>query len=103
MDETRQQLVARAGLDHGRRWQAERLEAVGTPAAYPGRCPVARENRLFRRQIRQLIYRKLHRILFTVVEDTEDAPFVFVLHVRHGARRPMTRREARDIKDESES
>ncbi len=99
MDETRQQLIERMDTEYGRRWQADLLDAIATLATYPNRCPVARENRLFQREIRQLIYQKAYRILFTVFEATQEAPFVFILHIRHSARRPMTRREVHEIED----
>ena len=100
MDEARSQIIQRVNMTQGRQWQADLMGAISTLATYPGRCAVARESRLFRREIRQLGYQQ-YRILFTIVEAVEDAPFVFVLHVRHSARRPMTRREAREIEDET--
>ena len=99
MAEARARIIQQVDTPHGRRWQADLMEAISTLATYPGRCAVARENRLFRREIRQHGYHN-YRILFTIVEVTEDAPFVFILHVRHVARRPMTRKEAREIEDE---
>lgn len=99
MDDERQKIAGLADAQEGRRWQAELLETIATLATYPNRCVTARENRLFRQEIRQLSHKKFYRILFTVVEAAEEAPFVFILHIRHGARRPMTRREARDIED----
>ena len=99
MDDARR-LITRVDTPEGRRWQAELLETISTLATYPNRCPVARENRLFQREIRQLTHKRSYRILFTVVEAAEEAPFVFILYIRHGARRPITRREAREIEDE---
>lgn len=100
MDDARQQIANRVDTPEGRRWQAELLETISTLATFPNRCPIARESRLFQREIRQLNHKQSYRILFTVVEAAEEAPFVFILHIRHGARRPMTRREAREIEDE---
>lgn len=37
-----------------------------------------------------------YRVLFTIVEEEGEPPFVRIVHVRHGARRPMTRAEARE-------
>jgi hypothetical protein len=41
-----------------------------------------------------------YRILFVIYEARDEAPFVFVLHIRHASRGPMTRREAREIESE---
>jgi plasmid stabilization system protein ParE len=37
------------------------------------------------------------RVSFTADERTEDGPVVSLLHVRHGAQRPITRAQAREI------
>ncbi len=42
-----------------------------------------------------------YHIFFTVAEAEEDAPYVYILHVRHGARKPMTRAEARKIEEDT--
>lgn len=100
MDDARRLIANLLDAPEGRRWQAELLETISTLATFPNRCPIARESRLFQREIRQLNHKQSYRILFTVVEAAEEAPFVFILHIRHGARRPMTRREAREIESE---
>ncbi len=69
------------------RWRVGLLEAAGTLEGFPERCPLAPEARTFRRKIRQLLYGKRHgayRFLFEIRERT-----VFVLHIRHGARRQL--------------
>ena len=77
-------LAARApkGAD---RWRAGLLLAVDSLEHMPMRCPLAPECDYFGREIRQLLHGKKgrqHRILFEVRGDT-----VYVLRVRHGARR----------------
>jgi plasmid stabilization system protein ParE len=69
------------------RWREGLLDAAGTLETLPERCPLAPEARTFRRRIRQLVYGKRHgayRILFEIRDRT-----VFVLHIRHGARRQL--------------
>lgn len=70
-----------AGAD---RWIAGIEIAIGKLANMPKRCSLAPESAAFDREIRQLIYQS-HRVLFTV-----EATSVHVLHVRHGARLPLT-------------
>lgn len=50
---------------------------------FPNRGKLAPEGRRIRRQVRQLMYGR-YRIIYVVVGDE-----VRVLHVRHGARRPL--------------
>jgi hypothetical protein len=57
----------------------------------PKRCPLARENEYFSREIRQLLYgrgRNSYRILFTIVEG-EDVSTVRILHIRHTAQQTL--------------
>lgn len=91
--------------DHAADWYRGLQAKQATLATLPNRYPLAVENRLFRVEVRVALYqfgssRALHRILFSVIESTEDAPYVHILHVRHGARKPMTRAEARKIEEE---
>ena len=38
-----------------------------------------------------------YRVLFVLRENSDDAPTVTIIHVRHAAHKPMTRKEAREI------
>lgn len=64
-------------------WYEGLLDAVATLAHNPFRCPLATEAVLFDSEIHQLFYGR-YRILFTISGRT-----VFVLHIRHGARRHL--------------
>ncbi len=71
------------------RWFQGLREAVASLAHSPQRCALAPENATFPFEVRQLLYgRKPHvyRILFTIEGDT-----VYVLHIRHGRRQPITK------------
>jgi hypothetical protein len=58
--------------------------------------------------MRQLLYRPhgggtAWRVLFTPLDEGElDMPTVLVTHVRHGAARPVSRREARALEDQGQ-
>jgi len=80
-------------------WQTGLFEVLRKIATFPRSNNLARENRYLSGEIRQIVYRRrpgavAYRVLFTLVEKEDDPPFVRVLHIRHGARRPMTRSEA---------
>ena len=82
-------------------WKAGLLEAVAPLAFMPHR-QIAPEQARFQQEIRQIIYRRrtgsvAYRVLFTIVEEKDDASYVRILHVRHGAARPITRAEAKEI------
>ncbi len=73
------------------RWYAGLLNAIESLSAMPKRCPLARENEYFSKEIRQLLYRQgrnSYRILFTIVEG-EDVSFVRILHIRHAAQQTL--------------
>lgn len=106
IDEAHRQLAAFSEELYADEWQEGLQEAISTLATLPKRRPLANENRLFQNDVWSYPYsfrksRVIYHILFEVVEGDEDAPFVYVLHIRHSARKPMMRAEAREIeKDE---
>ena len=67
--------------------------AVESLSLMPSRCPLAPENGSLDRPIRQLLYRHggtTYRILFLIIEATEDAfGLVRVIRVRHGAQQQL--------------
>ena len=63
-------------------WRKGLLKAAQSLDQFPERCPLAPESGP-ELEIRQLVY-GAYRVLFTVATDT-----VYVLHIRHGARRPL--------------
>ena len=70
--------------------------AIGTLDRIPHRGPLAPENYQPDDGIRQLLYGKkpnVYRILYYVDEKEK---VVHILHIRHGARRPIPSKELRD-------
>lgn len=84
-------------------WRDGLREAIAGLAASPRRHPLAPER--FRREVRHLLYQRpgsrvTYRVLFTVTGEEEGAsegPTVTILHLRHGAAKPLTRAEARQV------
>jgi plasmid stabilization system protein ParE len=75
--------------DAARNWYTRVREAIGSLSTMPLRCPHAPEDAVFDEEIRHLLHgRKPHvyRIIFTVRGTS-----VHVLHIRHGARNPLSR------------
>lgn len=71
----------------GERWFLALDEAIASLATLPARCPMAPENPDSPVELRQLLYGRrphVYRILFTIEGNT-----VYVLHVRHGRRKPV--------------
>ena len=85
--------LARFSARAAERWHAGLLEAVQSLSYLPRRCPLAPENSLFDREVRQLIYRRgrtAYRLLYAIFEATNDEPaFVQIMRVRHGAQRRL--------------
>lgn len=93
-----------SGEDIADEWKVGLFEAVAKLATMPHRR-IALENSRFQQTVRQVVYRRRsgsipYRILFTVVETEDDAPYVRILHVRHGSAHPISRAEAHDIEAE---
>ncbi len=58
----------------------------------PKRFPLARENKYFSQEIRQLLYgrgRNSYRILFTIL-DGQDISTVRILHIRHSSQQTLS-------------
>jgi len=90
---------AAAEIEEAYLWIAERApesavnwfnglySVIATLETFPERCPYAPENDFFPQEIRQLVYGKRigrYRILFTIDRDN-----VYILNVRHGARKRL--------------
>ena len=72
------------------RWYNNGLEAaVYALATYPHRCAVAPEARKLRRELRLLRYGKMPHVYRVIYEVDERRQTVWVLTVRHGARRKV--------------
>jgi plasmid stabilization system protein ParE len=100
-------LAARASEEVADAWQEGLEEVIAGLSVFPERHPVIEESDEFERTVRRLLYRRsrsgpAYRVLFYLGETAGDAPTVFVMHVRHGARAPLTGEEARQIEADSE-
>lgn len=69
------------------------MESLHSLDRSPYRCPLARESRKARRAIRCLLFgkrRDVYRILFEVDETKR---VVWILHIRHSARRDLNSKD----------
>ena len=83
-------------------WEKELYAEIAKLAQLPTRWPLAEEDKLFRESVRRMLYRRTaggpaYRVLFVLRENPDDAPTVVIIHIRHAAQKPMTRKEAREI------
>lgn len=79
-----------------RRWYQGLLKTIESLSQMPNRCSLARENKYFSQEIRQLLYgrgRNIYRILFTVIEEGE-VPTVRILHFRYGTQQVLGDQES---------
>lgn len=72
-------------------WYSGLLEAIESLSQMPNRCSLARENKYFSQEIRQLFYgrgRNSYRVLFVIVNG-QDVSAVRVLHIRHASQQTV--------------
>ncbi len=105
IDEAHERMAASQGNIYADAWQNGLRDTMATLATFPAKYPLAHENRLFQSVVHSCPYRAgsgatVYRLLYEIVADDDEAPHVHVLHIRHGARKPMTRAEARKIEAE---
>ena len=83
-------------------WEKGLFEEISKLATLPLHHPAPAEATRFRGQVRQVMYRRgsAYHILFAVREESLDGPIVTVLALRHGAAKPITRAEAREVEAE---
>jgi toxin ParE1/3/4 len=73
------------------RWYNGLEEAVYTLEAHPHRCPSAPEARKVKRQPRHLLYGAKPHVYRVIFEVDERRHILWVLTIRHGARKPLKR------------
>jgi len=71
------------------RWYNGLEEAVDALGRNPHRCPLAPEARKLKRQLRHLLYGKKPHVYRVICELDEGRQTVWVLTIRHGARRTL--------------
>ncbi len=71
------------------RWYKELEEAVYALVNRPQRCPVAPEARKMERKLRHLLYGKKPHVYRVIYEVDEQRQIVWVLTIRHGARKKI--------------
>jgi hypothetical protein len=98
----RARLAGIVSEEYADRWQDGLLAEIQQLELFPASHPVARENDLYNVEVRRSLYYgpsrrrrssgAVYRILFHIIEPSEDEPvgIVRVLHIWHGARRPLT-------------
>jgi plasmid stabilization system protein ParE len=72
-------------------WHSGLLAAIESLSFMPSRCSLARENKYFSQEIRQLLYRqgrRSYRFLFTILA-TEGSSTVRILHIRHSSQQAI--------------
>ncbi|BAZ17489.1 plasmid stabilization system protein [Calothrix sp. NIES-4071] len=80
------QWMREASLDQAHRWVRGCYEIMLTLEKFPKRCPMSLESKYMNIEVRQLLYKKQFRILFTVTESSEEDGGVVRIHrVRHGS------------------
>ena len=96
-------ITGEASIDIARKWFAAILGAIETLGEMPARCPLAPEAEELGEEIRLLLHGKKNRaykIYFKLHHTVESSGSVRVFHVRHWARKPLTREELEELMDD---
>ena len=102
MTNARQYFERTAGEEIAEEWLLSLRREIAKLAQFPARLLVAPEDKWFQEAVHVFLYRRTpggptYRV-FVVLKETEmEAPTVTVIHVRHAAQKPMTRKEAKEI------
>ena len=75
------------------RWYNGLEQAVSTLETRPARCQIAPEARKLKRQVRHLLYGAKPHVYRIIFEVDERRHKVWVLTIRHGARRSLKSRD----------
>ena len=70
-------------------WYNRLEQAVTALARYPKRCPMAPENRKMKRNLRHLLFGRKPHVYRAIYEIDEQQQAVWVLTIRHAARRKV--------------
>ena len=81
------------GSQAAARWFNRLEKAVCGLEQRPHRCPAAPESRTMKRELRHLLYGNKPHVYRVIYEIDERQSTVWVLTIRHGARRRMRRAE----------
>ncbi len=90
-------LADSVSVEHANEWKKGLKDTIAGLSEFPRRCPLVTER--FHREVRHFVYRH-YRVIFTIINEddfSEDPPTVMIMHLRHSASRPLTRREIREI------
>jgi mRNA-degrading endonuclease RelE of RelBE toxin-antitoxin system len=92
--------IIAAAILRGAEWFEELMDYLYTLETLPYRCPLAREAKKAKREIRCLLFGKGRNIYRILCEVDEAKRAVWIVHIRHGARRDL---KAREIADPTQS
>ncbi len=102
IDAAHNRLAEYGGKESADAWEKGLFAEIAKLATLPLRHPAPAEAARFLGNVRQLVYRRgsPYRVLYAVREESLDGPVVTILALRHGAAKPITRAEAREIEAE---
>lgn len=89
-------------VDRADAWETGLKAEIAKLAQFPQRFSTGEDDGNFTIPVRRMTYRRTRRgpacfVYFTLRTNADDAPTLLIMHLRHAAKAPLTRREARDI------
>ena len=103
LDDIAQYLRTTAGFDVSERWFHSMVAAIVSLNEMPFRNPSAPEAVEVDRDVRVLYHgrkNRAYKVYYTIASDTSHSGTVYVVHVRHWARKPISQDELDNLMDD---
>ena len=99
IDDANNYLAKKAGAAFAEKWEEGLIQEIRKLSSQPYKYDVdLLETQRLKRETRDLTYRLkpgvvAYRIFYAIVESDMEPTSVVIIHVRHGSRRPITKKE----------
>ena len=99
-----QHITRTAGEEIGYAWREGMEAEIMRLSRMPESLPAASENHRFVATVRSLLCRRTprgpaSRVLFILRRPPEESSTVTIINIRHGAQKPITKKETREIEE----
>jgi plasmid stabilization system protein ParE len=100
LDEIAQYIQENGSFEQAEKWFDGMIDAIQNLKEMPKRCPVADESEELGQEVRLLLHgtrNHRYRVYYSVQQRTRSTGTVHVFHVRHWARRSLSRHQLLEL------
>jgi hypothetical protein len=79
------------------------FEEISSLCEMPARCSIAPESEDLGQEVKVLLYgrsKRTYKIFYSIAYETSSTGVVRIFHVRHWARKPLTKNELEELVDD---